>query len=455
MRIEVLPDDVLLEIFEFYMIMKISYRCARAGRSEVEAWQSLVHVCRRWRNVVLGSPRRLNLRLYCTLKTPVRDALDVWPAFPLVIAALLGFSPSTDNIIVALGQRNRVREIELYLTGSRSEEVLAVMQVSFPELTNLQLYSYGEPLPVIPDSFLGGIAPRLQSLKLFNIPFPGLPKLLLTATRLVHLVLTNIPHSAYISPEAMVALLSVLSSLEALSLQFESPQSLPDREIRSLLTPKRSILPALATFYFNGVNGYLEELVARIETPQLGELDITFNNSNHRWSRLVQFINCTPTLRVLNEAHIIFCNRTSSVRLRSRTSNSDSISCREPDRWSSSSHPFSMVEDFYIEHRYPQLFLNDDAIENTVWLQILLAFAMLKNLYLSKEFAPGIATALQELVGSRITEGLLCLQNIFVERLDELSGSFQENIGQFVAARQLSGHPIAIYVWDKRLHFVM
>jgi len=72
------------------------------------------------------------------------------------------------------------------------------------------------------------------------------------------------------------------------------------------------------------------------------------------------------------------------------------------------------------------------------------AFPAVKNLYLSKEFAPGIAAALQEIVG---TEALPSLRNIFVKGL-EPSGPFQENIGQFVAARELSGHSITISVWD-------
>jgi len=67
-----------------------------------------------------------------------------------------------------------------------------------------------------------------------------------------------------------------------------------------------------------------------------------------------------------------------------------------------------------------------------------------KNLYLFKEFAPGIAAALQELVGARITEVLPSLQNIFVEGLEP----FQENVGQFVAARQLSDRPMGISTWD-------
>jgi len=57
----------------------------------------------------------------------------------------------------------------------------------------------------------------------------------------------------------------------------------------------------------------------------------------------------------------------------------------------------------------------------------------------------GIAAALQELVGARIAEVLPSLQNIFVEGLGPLR-CFQENIGQFVTARQRSGHPVAISV---------
>ncbi len=33
------------------------------------------HVCQKWRSVVFGSPRRLNLRLLCTKRTPVREML--------------------------------------------------------------------------------------------------------------------------------------------------------------------------------------------------------------------------------------------------------------------------------------------------------------------------------------------------------------------------------------------
>jgi len=106
-----------------------------------------------------------------------------------------------------------------------------------------------------------------------------------------------------------------------------------------------------------------------------------------------------------------------------------------------------MVEDLYIEHQYSQLVWKSDAIENTLWLELLPPFTAVKNLYLAEEFAPGIAAALEELVGGRITEVLPSLQNIFIQELKP-QGPFREHIEQFVAARQLSGHPVAISVWN-------
>jgi hypothetical protein len=275
-------------------------------------------------------------------------------------------------------------------------------------------------------------------------------------------VLINIPHSGYISPEAMVALLSDLSSLRSLDLGFQSPQSRPYRETRRPPPPKRSILPALDYFYFRGVIEYLEDFVTFIDTPQLKRLYIRFfNQIDFDTPRLAQFITRTPTLRAHDEAHVQFWDYSASVELRSRPSESNFdklwivISCREPD-WqlssieqvcNSSLHPLSTAEDLYILHGYSQLVWKDDATENTLWLQLFLPFTAVKNLYLSKEFAPGIAAALQELVGGRIMEVLPSLQNIFVKGL-EPSGPFQKNIGQFVAARQLSDHPVTISAWS-------
>jgi hypothetical protein len=110
----------------------------------------------------------------------------------------------------------------------------------------------------------------------------------------------------------------------------------------------------------------------------------------------------------------------------------------------SSLPPLSMVEDLYVKQYSTGPDWEIDAIENTLWLELLLTFIAVKNLYLSKNIALGITDTLQELVwGGRITEVLPSLWNIFLEGL-EPSGPFHENIqlGQFVVPQQFSGHPI-------------
>ncbi len=86
-----------------------------------------------------------------------------------------------------------------------------------------------------------------------------------------------------------------------------------------------------------------------------------------------------------------------------------------------------------------------DGIENVEWLELLLPFTAVKNLYLSEQFAPRIAPVLQELTGGR-TEVLPTLQNLFLEGFQP-SEPVDEDIVRFISARQLTNRPIAISVW--------
>ncbi|KAI0270302.1 hypothetical protein BGY98DRAFT_264274 [Russula aff. rugulosa BPL654] len=284
LTIDVLPDDVLLAIFDFcvvdeygqtgYLIEAISLQ-----ESIGEWWQSPVHVCRRWRGLIFGSPRSLNVQLGCTTRTPARETLDVWPALPLYIRGNVD-KRTVDNVIAELELSDRICQIELCcFTNPQIESLCTAMEVPFPELIRLYLSFRGlSYAPVLPDSFLGGSTPHLRFLALNFIPFPGLPKLLLSSIHLVGLCLRNIPLSGYISPEAMVTCLSMLTSLEDLEIKFESPRSFPDQENRRSLPPTRSILPALVCLEFKGVDEYLEDLVARIDTPRLRRLQSLVND---------------------------------------------------------------------------------------------------------------------------------------------------------------------------------
>ena len=310
-----LPDDILLLIFDSYLH---EVRRNTIPEESTRAWQSLIHVCRRWRSVVFGSPRHLDLRLCCTNTTRSRDLLDIWPALPLIIKGI-GHYP-TDNIAAALKCSDRVCQIDVVISEILDWELyLAEMQQPFLELTNLDLrWSREIEMVVVPDSFLGGFAPRLEGLDLSGIPFPGLPKLLLSATHLVQLRLHPIPHSGYLSPDVMVAALSTLTSLEDLSLGFKSPESCPGLEIRRLPPLTRSVLPALKSFEFKGVSEYLEDLVIDIDAPQLNQLGIMFfNDIIFDTPQLIQFVSRTPISIALKYSHIAFLD--SAIRVTFQT----------------------------------------------------------------------------------------------------------------------------------------
>ena len=448
--IHILPDDVLLEVFDCYV----------GEVREIEGWEVLVHVCRRWRCLLFGSPRRLNLQLVCTPRTPAR-ALDIWPVLPLVIQGHISSISGVDNTVVALRRSSHIFKIDLWgSSGSESEELLAAMQQPFPEVTHLQFGAYDAP--IIPDSFLGGSAPRLQYLHLEFIPFPGLPNLLLSSIHLVELHLHGIPQSGYLSPEVMVTCLSALTSLERLSLGFQSPQSYPNRESQRHSLQARSIFPTLTNFKFRGVSEYLDDFVARIDTPRLSNLHIIFfNQIDFDTPQLSQFIRRTPRLDEPDEAHVIFHHEMVLIRFLSRAFGHGElhveISCSGLE-WQLSSltqvcalclPAFSTVETLCIHHLLPPngWKTKKNGIEDAQWLDFLRPFDCAKNLYLSRIFASGVGSS-PELIWDRMVEVFPALQIIVV---DGQKYKIIRGIQQFVDARRLTAHLDWFKV--KRLHY--
>ena len=123
-NLDKIPNDVLLKILCFYVDEDEDFEPFKIRR--IEERITLAHVCRRWRSIVFQSPRRLNLRLLCTSKTPVRDTLDIWPPLPLIISDLYGIlddePSSVDNInhhrctrLVTQAQRSPVSNQTIFL----------------------------------------------------------------------------------------------------------------------------------------------------------------------------------------------------------------------------------------------------------------------------------------------------------------------------------------------------
>jgi hypothetical protein len=381
--------------------------------------------------------------------------LGVWPALPLLIRDHAPLTEGLDNILTVLEHRDRVRQIDLHVPSSYLEKVSAAMEVPFPELTTLGLFPCGKET-VFSDSFLGGFAPHLQFLRLDQISFLGLPKLLLSAAHLVTLHLENIPHSGYISPEAMVTALSALTSLDQLWIGFQSPRSFPDWASRR---PIRTVLSSLTGFGFRGVSEYLEDLVDRIDAPRLKNLYITFfNDIVFDTPRFIRFISRTPKLKTLEKAHVVFGDDAAKINLTSRSSDFGELKVKILSRgldWQvlsleqvcgSSLPPFSTLEDLYIGGTPCWQPHWEGEIENTLWLEFLRPYTAVKSLYLIEGFEGHIAPALKELVGGRTTEVLPTLQKIFLHgsQVSSPASPAHRGIMHFVAARELTNQRITV-----------
>ena len=396
------------------------------------------------------------------------ELLGVWPPLlPIIVKNELGQPmPENYDFDAAIMQRDRVCQITLFhLSDSQLQRLARATQGPFPALIHVSLQSghnnSHHAAPPLPDGFLGGAFPHLQFLALHSIPFPALPKLLLSATDLVHLALERVPHNGYISPEAVVTCLAVMANLKHFTLEFQSPQPRPDLGRRRPSLPTQFVLRALTHLRFRGVNEYLEDLVARIDAPVLGTVWITFfHQLIFDTPRLAQFMRCTIKFKALNEARVFFNKDHVLIEFFPPTQTSDIVlmlivSCSESD-WqlsspaqicTSSFPPVYMVEHLYVdEDRFSNQYWQDD-IDNTQWLELFQPFTDVKNLYLSKKFVSCVATTLQDLTGERVTEVLPILESLFLEEFRP-SGPVQEALGRFVDARRLSGHSITVSQWD-------
>ena len=382
--------------------------------------------------------------------------LDIWPALPIVVDFLAkGKRPrGMANIIAALNQHCRVRRICIRGIPNSLMKRFAAMEKPFPELTHLELTSYGQNVPILPDTFLVGSAPRLHTLMLYGISFPAVRELFLSIRNLVDLHLWSIPHSGYISPEEMVTCLSALTGLKVFVLGFRSPQYRVGGGTRHVPPLTHIVLATLTTFRFKGNCEYLEGIVSLIDTPLLDHFRITFFHQLIYDAPLLRhFISRTEIIKAHYRAHAAFHGDRAEVGFSPHgmiVVNEGlllEISCA-PSDWqlsslaqvcSSSLLPLSTLEHFRI-FSYRSHWQDD--IESIQWLELLYPFTSVKHLGLSDGSVPLVAPALQELSGERVTEVLPMLQNLQFDE-QELSGPAENAIQQFIDARQRSGRPIA------------
>ena len=379
--VEMLPDDVLLNIFRLYL------------DSSPRFWPVLTRITRRWRHIVFASPLGLDLQLYCTYGTPVSKILDCWPALPIVVhyGGTVPDPPAPeddDNIVAALKHSDRVSSIGLTITSSLLKKLSAI-EMPFLELEELVLRSMASVQLALPHTLQWGT--RLRRLHSTRIAFPVLPVLLSASTGLVDLRLHEIPKVGYFSPEALANALSEMTQLDTLSLHF---LSFPSRN-RIGLPPQsgeRIVLPALTCLKYRGTSKYLDCLVARIDAPCLGGIDITFFfQPTMDASQLGRFMERIETLMPLRQAEIEFSELAISISFvpqEGPTQLELRISCEHLD-WQLSSiaqiceqiAPFTFrVEDLRVKE-IQQTNGPGQGIDPEKWLKLIRPFRSTKRFY--------------------------------------------------------------------------
>ena len=453
--ISMLPDNILLEIFDF--CRENHYNHPTYSRP-LREWNIIVHVCSRWRQIVFASPQRLNLQILCTYGTPVKKILEIWPTLPISLdlySLRSHTSNDEENAIIALKHPDRVSSVMLYVTGSQFGNIVTVMQEPFPMLARLYICLRNGNAAVLPASFLGGSAPRLQELYLSRIPYPTLPTLLLSASDLVDLRLQNIPPTGYISPKAMVMGLAALPHLQNLFIEFESQSATtphPDQTYPPSRT--RTVLPVLTSFNLQAAYEYQEDLISQIEGPQLNLIFTVYLDRpvDFQLVQLSKFIHRSLSLELnpLRRALVSFSDDRVAFTLYRQTNYQGRNQCpvvtnikRKAFDWPLSETAqvlgqfLSSVIHLKLEvssEEYYQLL----GAEDVEWPHLFHQFPAMQTLHVSPELARLVAIALEKLTAEIVAEASPSLDLICLE------GQPASSVQNFITARQLSDRLVAV-----------
>ena len=387
----------------------------------------------------------------------VTKALDVWPNLPVSIRLRFDHlnDPGRDDLIAALELRDRIVGIDFSvgLSKYQLEGCVALMQEPFPILRTLLLSCFSGDPPVMTHAFLGGSAPRLQKLRLCRVPFPTLPKLLLSAHDLVELRLEYFTSTGHISSDVLATCMSVLPRLQYIVIIFWSMKSIPQVRIDACpLPPTRSHLPALATLVFRGFREYSEDLMSRIDAPLLRCLRLTFlYRPIFDMPQLSRLINGMEKLKSALYASIDSHKDGIEVSMSSSVDGSLflKIKCIGLDKQISLFEQF-WTQCFPLRSHVGELELSKaynmpkDQQNPVPWLGFLRPFNALQILYLhDEEFGMEIARVLGELSGESVVEVLPMLHTLNLVRFGQVE-SFVTLLKPFTDAREQSGHPVTM-----------
>jgi hypothetical protein len=460
--IHVLDDDSLLHVFYLFGPFLLDEDVIANWRYNGYWWYALAHVCRRWRNIILGSATYLGLSLVCTYGTPVADMLAQSPPLPLVLGYFIkGRELTTEDeegIILALKQRDRVRRVRF---GSAvMQKLFVTMDDGYPILEYLYISRRIEDdssISRFPESLQ---APHLRHLTLQGFALPIGSPLLTTAVGLVTLHLVMIHPSTYIHPNTLLQWISLMPHLETLKIRFEF--SIPNRKVERQLTHAPIIAPIMLSnlhyFNFRGVSSYLEALIHRITTPRLENLQINFfNQLTFSVPRLLQFIIAEENFRLGNTV-LTFSDKFVSAGVYPHGVSIGAtnvyaldivVLCCHLD-WQASSVAQisnSLTQIFSaVEHLYLQLDIHSESsgehndVDHTEWRKLLRPFSDVKTLRIHRGLVKDLSRCLELEDGELPLELLPELQEITFYG----SGDTGDALTSFIDTRRNAGRPVTL-----------
>ena len=431
-------------------------------------WYRLIHVCRRWRYLVLESAFHLQVSLVCARGTPVADMLAHSPPVPLIIDHAddeydVLTPEDEEGIFLALRHRDRVRRIRIRKSLSILQKLVVALDGEFPILDHLLIFNRRFYRPKIncitnlnfPETFR---APRLRQLVIDNFATPIESPTLTTMGNIVNLWLSSIPSSGYFHPNVLLQQLSLMSQLEILAILFICYNPSRDVETQLLRTPikTRVTLPNLHWLILEGTNAYLEALLPRLTVPLLERLHVLFfNRMMYSIPHLRQFMSTARNLCTKNAA-ILF--EEDCVRL---TCYHAGVKLYTLSLGFGGKHfDWQVVSAAQIFHQLKTVlsaveYLNFEdyrsnlssewnrRADGTHWSELLGSFNKLKTLRVENRLVEQVSRALQPGEGESPTELFPELQDLSYPR-EGVSSASSRAFTLFVDARQKAGRPVAV-----------
>ena len=365
--------------------------------------------------------------------------------------------------MVALRSPDRLCEIDLQVSGPLLASIVKVVPKPCEALESIRITVVPPTGPPIPgrNAFLGGSAPHLKELRLDGapFPFPFIRQVLLSTKNLVELHLVNIPNVVYFSPNDFVTGLSTLVQLNRLTVDF--PASSPPSPSTTRPPPQRTTLPSLTLLNFRGASRYLEEFVARIDSPALCKIEISlFNSIFMEIPQFCQFILRLNGLRSLAQAKVRYTKDFVFVRFIPEGESLDENCflgtwCR--GLWELSfvtrilsqlSPLLSGVHSLYIQSGdiFPT---RREDVGRARWLEFFRPFTHVTQVYVWEQLVPSIVRALDsDEMTAEVLPELTSLQLRGYLRFPSVA----KDVERFVTTRRLSGRAVFLDAGEKVRH---